>query len=85
MGDDPINPSHYRGNAVDGFIEQFGLTFRLGSVVKYISRAGFKVPSGRRKEDSKLEDLRKAQWYLTEEIKQLEREQAPDGSGYTTK
>ncbi len=39
------------------------LGYNLGNVVKYITRADHK--------DNKLEDLRKAQWYLTREINSL--------------
>jgi len=41
-------------------IEAWELGFNLGNVIKYISRAG--------KKGSKLEDLKKAQWYLNREI-----------------
>ena len=43
------------------FIEAYNLNFCLGNVVKYISRAGYK--------GDKLEDLKKAQWYLDREIR----------------
>lgn len=56
---DPINPKHYQGDYVMRVIEDFGLGFRLGNVVKYILRADNK---------GRLEDLRKAQWYLEREI-----------------
>ena len=60
---DPINPSHYRGDLVMRIIEKFGLGFRLGNVVKYILRHG---------EKAGIEDLRKAKWYLEREIEALE-------------
>jgi hypothetical protein len=62
------HPVHYGGadstyEAIK-VIEAWELGFNLGNVVKYISRAG--------KKGSKLEDLKKAQWYLNREIqKQL--------------
>lgn len=43
-------------------IEAWELNFSLGSVLKYISRAGKKVGA----ED--IHDLEKAKWYLTKEI-----------------
>ena len=61
---DPIaSPPHYTGpvETIDA-IEAWGLNYRLGNVVKYISRAGKKDPSKR------LEDLQKARWYLDREI-----------------
>lgn len=62
------HPAHYGGadNTYEAIkvIEAWELGFNLGNVVKYISRAG--------KKGSKLEDLKKAQWYLKREIeKQL--------------
>jgi hypothetical protein len=62
---DAINhPPHYKVGGIEtiDFIEAKGLGYRLGNVVKYISRAEHK---GKR-----LENLRKAQWYLNREIEQ---------------
>lgn len=47
-------------------IEDWGLNFNLGNVLKYISRAGRK--------DDILIDLKKARQYLDFEIDRLERE-----------
>jgi hypothetical protein len=44
--------------------------FNLGNVVKYLWRAGLKDRA------PPLEDLRKAAFYLNDEIKQLERAEA---------
>ena len=60
---DPVNhPPHYRTGGVEtiDFIEAKDLNYRLGNVVKYVSRAG-------RKGDP-LQDLEKAAWYLQREI-----------------
>ena len=45
-------------------IRAWGLGFGLGNVVKYVSRAG--------KKGAALEDLKKARWYLDEEIAAME-------------
>ena len=54
------HPQHYGGqeNPYEAIkvIEAWGVGFHIGNVLKYLSRAG--------KKDSKLEDLKKAQWYL---------------------
>jgi hypothetical protein len=66
---DAVNhPEHY-GRSDSTYeaikvIDAWKLDFCLGNVVKYISRAG--------KKGSKLEDLKKAQWYLNHEIERLE-------------
>ena len=64
---DPVNhPTHYGGQddpyEVIKVINAWGLGFELGNTVKYIARAGKKDPSKR------LEDLKKAAWYLAHEI-----------------
>lgn len=57
---DPIDPPHYRDLQPEPIdvIEGWGLGFHLAQVIKYVARAGRKDPSKR------LEDLRKAAWYL---------------------
>jgi Protein of unknwon function (DUF3310) len=59
VGDDPVNPPHYKGDYVMRIIEDFDLGFTLGNVVKYVLRA---------KEKGGAEDLQKASWYLSREI-----------------
>ena len=56
------NPAHYKIGGIEtiDFIEAKSLDYNLGNVVKYITRADHK--------GNKLEDLRKAQWYLTRAI-----------------
>lgn len=65
MSDSVNHPSHYGGedNPYEAIkvIEAWNLGFCLGNTIKYISRAG--------KKGSKLEDLKKARWYLDREIK----------------
>jgi hypothetical protein len=56
------HPAHYTAGGIEtiDFIEAKKLNYNLGNVIKYLTRADHK--------GSKLEDLRKAQWYLTREI-----------------
>lgn len=69
---DPVNhPQHYKGLAsceCGRDIECIQITekmnFTLGNAVKYIFRAG--------KKGDKLEDLKKAAWYIQREIENLE-------------
>ena len=61
---DPVNhPPHYKTGGIEtiDFIEAKDLNYRLGNVVKYVSRAG-------RKNSDPVEDLQKAAWYLQREI-----------------
>ena len=63
---DPVNnPAHYTVGGIEtiDFIEAKKLGYNLGNVVKYLTRADHK--------GNKMEDLRKAQWYLTREINSL--------------
>lgn len=59
---DPINPDHYKSNQFEviEIIEAFNINYRLGNVIKYILRAG--------KKDDRIQDLKKALWYLQREI-----------------
>lgn len=56
------HPSHYQSSKMEviEIIEAFSLGFNLGNVTKYLLRAG--------KKGNRLEDLKKAQWYLNREI-----------------
>jgi hypothetical protein len=66
FADDVVNhPSHYKVGGIEtiDFIEAKQLDYHLGNVVKYISRADHK--------DEKLENLKKAQWYLNRAIANL--------------
>ena len=68
---DLINhPPHYKGKGMEVIevIQAFGLGYNLGNVVKYILRAGKKG-----KRYKKVEDLKKAQWYLNIEIQREEK------------
>lgn len=61
------HPAHYNQGKFEVWdvIEDWHLDFFLGNVIKYIARAGHK--------DNELEDLKKAQNYLNEYIKRLDK------------
>lgn len=66
-GKEYINhPPHYNRGKIEciEYIEDQDLGFHLGNVVKYLARAGHKETTG------KLEDLKKARWYLDRYISQ---------------
>lgn len=68
--DSPIyHPAHYGGgdNPYEAIkvIEAWNLGFCLGNTVKYISRAG------KKNDNSELQDLEKAAWYLARRIEQI--------------
>ena len=62
------HPPHYGGGAnpyeTIKVIEAWNLGYRLGNAVKYIARA--------ERKGSRVEDLRKARWYLNREIEKTE-------------
>lgn len=66
-GDVINNPPHYKVGGIEtlDFIEAKGLNYHLGNVVKYISRADHKT--------NRLEDLKKAQFYLNRAILEEEK------------
>jgi hypothetical protein len=62
------HPAHHQSGAgIEAIevIEAFGLGFCLGNTVKYILRAG--------KKGGRVEDLKKARWYLDREIAAAEK------------
>jgi hypothetical protein len=64
---DMVNhPPHYTAGGIEtiDFIEAKKLGYNLGNVVKYITRSNLK--------GDRLENLKKAQWYLNREIKNEE-------------
>ena len=64
--EDVINhPSHYTRGKIEviDFIKDQQLPYHLGNVIKYIARAGHK--------GDKLEDLKKARWYLDRYINKV--------------
>lgn len=75
MSDNVNHPTHYTTGGIEviDFIEDKGLGFNLGNVVKYIARNGLKKSKGKSVEEKALEDLKKAQWYLAREIANRER------------
>ena len=66
---DPVNhPPHYKAGGIEtiDFIEAKDLNYRLGNVIKYVSRAG-------KKDSDPVQDLQKAAWYLQREIEARKR------------
>jgi hypothetical protein len=67
FGVDMVNhPTHYTAGGIEtyDFIVAKGLSYELGNVVKYITRAKHK--------GNALQDLKKAQWYLNAAINREE-------------
>lgn len=69
-GKEAVNhPEHYGGEdnpyEVIKVIEAWKLPFNLGTMIRYIPRAGKKDPT------KHIEDLQKAAWYLNREIQNL--------------
>jgi hypothetical protein len=72
---DPVNhPRHYSdgpccdhcGKPVECIVVVRRMNFNIGNAIKYLWRAGKKDP------DRHIEDLRKAGWYIEDEIKRLQ-------------
>ena len=61
---DNINPTYYRkGIETTDYIVSHSMNYLEGNIIKYVTR--YKDKGG-------LEDLKKAEWYLTRLIKQME-------------
>ncbi len=70
MSKEQVNhPAHYggKGNPYEAIkiIEALDMGFHLGNTFKYIARAGKKDGA------SKVQDLKKAAWYLNREIERI--------------
>lgn len=68
--DEHVNhPEHYTkgGIEVHDFISAWSMDFDTGNVIKYVTRAPYK--------SNKLEDLKKARWYLNKSIEKAEKEE----------
>lgn len=64
---DPVNrPTHYTSHpsGVECITIVEHLTFNVGNAIKYLWRAGLKG-------EARLEDLKKARWYVDREIQRL--------------
>lgn len=66
MSHDPVDPDHYKSHpsGIECIQVTEHMNFNLGNATKYIWRAGMK--------GNKVEDLRKASWYIQREIARLE-------------
>lgn len=71
--DDVNRPEHYAGTKIEviDYIEDKGLGFCLGNVIKYVSRAGRKHSAGMEDREKEIQDLEKAKWYLERRIFEL--------------
>lgn len=76
MEDNVNHPNHYRmhPSGVECLEVTRHMTFNLGNAVKYVWRAGLKNPS------TEIEDLRKAIFYIEDEITRLQGEHLAKGS-----
>lgn len=68
MADQVNHPTHYNAGSIEVIdaIEDWKLGFHEGNVVKYVARAKHK--------ENELEDLKKASWYLSRKIEQIEKD-----------
>ena len=71
---DSVNhPSHYTSDPSG--VECIQITrhrnFNVGNAIKYLWRAGLKADSVLSEKEKEIEDLKKARWYLADEIKRL--------------
>lgn len=77
-GDDVVNkPSHYARWSIEPitYIMRNGMEFWRGNIIKYSSRAGFKIYDGKTQEESEILDLEKVKRYCDMRINQITGEQ----------
>lgn len=74
--EDVVNhPKHYTSDpsGVECITITRHRTFNVGNAIKYLWRAGLKSDSARDDLEKQIEDLRKAAWYIEDEIGRLKR------------
>lgn len=73
MTDAVNHPAHYTSDPSG--VECIEITrhrsFNIGNAMKYIWRAGLKIPVGKDALDAEIQDCEKAVWYLNDHIAQL--------------
>lgn len=75
--DDPVNhPAHYTAHpsGVECITVTEHMNFNVGNAIKYLWRAGLKTGAQAAESvgnEQHVQDLRKAQWYITREIERL--------------
>ncbi len=78
LKDNVNHPSHYTWLKDLCGIEVIDITrhmdFNLGNSIKYILRSGHKKEEGYTDKEKTIEDLKKAIWYINDEIKLLSNE-----------
>ena len=74
--DNVNHPQHYTSHPSG--IECIDITrhycFDIGNAIKYLWRAGLKTEEGISDKNKEIEDLQKANWYITDRINQLKKE-----------
>jgi hypothetical protein len=78
MSDNVNHPKHYcsHPSGIECIEIVRHMTFDAGNAVKYCWRAGLKGNENSPLIEKHIEDLRKAIWYLEDEINRLERQNA---------
>jgi hypothetical protein len=73
MSEQVNHPKHYNDHpsGVECIVVVEHMTFNVGNAVKYCWRAGLKGAADEQ-EAKRIEDLKKARWYLDREIQRLE-------------
>lgn len=71
--DNVNHPPHY--NTDPSGVECITITrhrnFNIGNAIKYLWRQGLKEEQGKEKKEKQIEDLKKAIWYIEDEIQRI--------------
>lgn len=67
------HPSHYNGiPGIECIDVVRHMNFNIGNSIKYLWRAGLKNEEGYTNQEKEIEDLKKAIWYINDQIKLIE-------------
>jgi len=74
------HPQHYTSDPSG--VEQIQITrhrnFNIGNAIKYLWRAGLKTDASQSPIEKQIEDLRKAVWYIEDEIARIQPAPEPE-------
>lgn len=80
MNDNVSHPLHYTSHpsGVECITISKHYDFCIGNAIKYLWRAGLKHEAGMTQSEKQIEDLRKAIFYIEQEINMLKGKEAKD-------
>ena len=73
--DNVNHPEHYTSHpsGIECIAVTRHMNFNIGNAIKYLWRNGLKIDGDKSAKQKQIEDLKKAVWYITDQINTLEK------------